>query len=93
MRMDNTTLTLHIVNLLAPALAVGGGVSFFRLGARFHRPLLGFLGRAIVNVLVGCTVLVLGLVLGAEDGKMITYAGMIVAVALSQWVLMRGWQA
>jgi hypothetical protein len=47
----------------------------------------------IVNVLVGCAVLVLGLLLGAEDGKMITYAGLIVAVAFSQWALMRGWTA
>jgi hypothetical protein len=93
MRMDITTLTLHIVNLLAPALVVGGIVSVFRLGARVHRPILGLLGRMMVNVLVGCAVLVLGLVMGSEDGKMITYAGLIVAVAFSQWVLMRGWQA
>jgi hypothetical protein len=43
----------------------------------------------IVNVLV----LAAGLVLFGNDGKMATYAAMVLASAVCQWVLWRGWKA
>lgn len=42
----------------------------------------------IVNVIV----LAAGLVFFGNDGKMATYAVMVLASALSQWVLARGWR-
>ena len=43
----------------------------------------------IVNVFV----LVAGLVFFSNDGKMATYAAMVVTAALSQWVMCKGWKA
>ena len=33
-----------------------------------------------------------GLVLSGRDGKMLTYAALVVACATCQWVLVRGWK-
>ena len=38
-------------------------------------------------------VLAAGLVLWGRDGKMLTYAALVVACATCQWVLVRGWKA
>ena len=42
---------------------------------------------------VGVAVLAAGLVLWGRDGKMLTYAALVVACATCQWVLVRGWKA
>jgi hypothetical protein len=38
-------------------------------------------------------VLVAGLVLFSQDGKLLTYAAMALMAAIAQWLLMRGWRA
>lgn len=38
-------------------------------------------------------VLAAGLVFFGNDGKMLTYAGLVLVSAFCQWVLRRGWQA
>ena len=45
----------------------------------------------ILPMLAG--VLAAGLVLWGRDGKMLTYAALVVACATCQWVLVRGWKA
>ena len=37
-------------------------------------------------------VLVAGLVFFGRDGKMATYAALVLAIASSQWLLLRGWR-
>ena len=76
----------HFVNLFAPAVGLGviaagatkllwrrelAGVAWYRLG--------GWASAATAAVLV------LGLVIFASDGKMATYAAMVVACALALW--------
>jgi hypothetical protein len=34
-----------------------------------------------------------GLLLFGHDGKMATYAALVLAAALCQWLLLRGWKA
>ena len=41
---------------------------------------------------VGVAVLVAGLVVLGRDGKMLTYAALVLACATCQWFLVRGWR-
>jgi len=92
-QMDIITLTLYVADFFAPAIAMGLAVSFVNLNASKGRSELGKWTRFFVNTLVGCFVLMAGLVLFGEDGKMSTYAALVLCVGASQWVLTRGWRS
>lgn len=79
----------HLLNFFFPALAVALLMAALlrlpyvrRLSVRpirpWHRPFK-------VNFLVGCAVLLLGLVIFGRDGKMATYFMLVGAMAVSQW--------
>jgi len=89
--MDIITLTLFIGDLLAPALAMGLALSFINVSAESAPAVLGRRARFFANTLVGCIVLIGGLIYFGEDGKMATYALLVLCVAASQWFLTRGW--
>ena len=81
----------HLLNLFAPAAAIAvllvlGGRLF-----KFDSPRTLLL-QVMLQLLVGSAVLVAGLVLWGRDGKMLTYAALVVATASCQWVLGRGWK-
>ena len=46
-----------------------------------------------LNFLAGAAALVGGLVLFGRDGKMLTYAAMLVAIASAQWLGGRAWRS
>ena len=88
----------HILNLLAPAASVALLlVLLSRIFSRFltsKRPLAQSIWvQAAIIFIVNTIVLVAGLVFFGNDGKMATYAAMVLAAAVCQWVLWRGWQA
>jgi membrane-bound acyltransferase YfiQ involved in biofilm formation len=88
----------HIVNFLAPAAGVALLlVLFSRVFSRFlasKRPLAQSISaQAAIIFIVNVIVLVAGLVFFGNDGKMATYAAMVLAAAVCQWVLWRGWRA
>ena len=82
----------HLLNFVAPAvfvallLVLGGRL----LGAK-GGTLAGWRQWAVVFV-VGLVVLAAGLALWGRDGKMLTYAALVVATATCQWALLRGWK-
>ena len=82
----------HLLNFVAPALALALGVT---LGAYFFMnkrpPALSPRAQFAINLIVNCMVLALGLLLG-RDGKMASYAAMSLACASSQWLMASGWQ-
>lgn len=83
----------HTLNFMAPAAAVAlllvlCGRLF---GAAGGAAMAGWRRFAIVFV-VGLAVLAAGLVVLGRDGKMLTYAALVVATATCQWVLGRGWR-
>ena len=71
--------------VLAPVVALAGR---WLGGAR--QPLLRQIG---VNAGVGLAVLVAGLVLTGHDGRMVTYAALVLALATAQAVMSRAWRA
>jgi hypothetical protein len=83
----------HLVNFLAPAFAVAmalaiGGHFFIKKGAAAP----GFIAQAAINFIAGAAALILGLWLFGRDGKMASYAALLVLTTTSQWVGGRGWR-
>lgn len=83
----------HWLNFLAPALFLSLGL----VGC--SRMLFGKLPQAhawwlqvAINLIVGSAVLCAGLWWFGRDGKIATYAALVVLMALCQWVLSRGWR-
>jgi hypothetical protein len=91
--MGPLDLLLHVAGFLAPALAVALLVSLLsRLllpGMTANR---SWSLSLIANFLVGATALAAGLVLFGRDGKMLTYAALVLGCAGAEWAVSRGWR-
>lgn len=78
---------------MAPAAALA---ALLVLGGRFIRSkgalAISWRAQLAINFVVGCVALVTGLVVLGRDGKMLTYAVLVLACASCQWVLVRGWR-
>ena len=90
-------LTDHLLNFIAPAAVVALLlVLSSRVFSRFlvsKKPVTqSILGQAAIIFIVNVVILAAGLVFFGNDGKMATYAAMVLASAASQWVLARGWR-
>jgi hypothetical protein len=85
-------LARHLLSFIAPALAVAMVVS---LAARLVLPRSATPVRwwvsFAVDFVAGVVVLGAGLWFFGHDGKMATYAALVVAVATCQWLIGRGW--
>jgi hypothetical protein len=92
--MGPLDLLLHLLSFVAPALAVALLVS---LAARILQPKRPGARRwwvsPAINFIVGAAVLAGGLWYFGRDGKMATYAALVLACASSQWLLGRGWRS
>ena len=66
---------------------------FFSRYFRSKRPLVtGLWAQAAIVFIVNLALLVAGLVYFGSDGKMASYALLVVGAASCQWVLLRGWK-
>ena len=91
--MGFTALLDHLANLLLPALVVGPLLALFarilrQPGAARH----AWWQQSAINAVAGIFALVGGLVYFGHDGKMETYAAMVLLCATAQFVTTRGWQ-
>lgn len=87
-------LLMHLLNFLAPAAFVAlSMVVAGRLAAGKTTPSLRCWMQAAINFAVGALALLLGLWLFGRDGKMATYAALVVFAGTSQWLMGRGWRA
>ena len=87
----------HILNFLAPAAALALLlVLLSQIFSRFlasKKPLTqSIYAQAAIIFIVNVLVLAAGLMLFGNDGKMATYAALVLASAVCQWVLWRGWR-
>ena len=90
-------LTDHLLNFMAPAAFVALGlVLLVRLFARFFRskrPVAsGLWAQAAIVFISSLVVLAAGLVSFGVDGKMASYAALVLGAASCQWVLWRSWK-
>jgi hypothetical protein len=90
-------LTNHIFNFIAPAACVA------LLLVLLSRLCFGFFtskkpvaqawwAQAAIIFIVGVGILTAGLVILGRDGKVLTYAALVLGAAVCQWILMRGWR-
>lgn len=82
------SLLLHLLNFVAPACAVAAWmalVSPISMG-RFPQ-WRSWRRQFLVNSVIGVGVLLLGLLWFGNDGKVVTYAAMVLACASTQWLL------
>ena len=90
-------LTDHLLNFIAPAAVVA--LLLVLLGRVFSRFLVSkrllaqsIWAQAAIIFIVNVSVLAAGLVLFGNDGKMATYAAMVLAAAICQWILFKSWK-
>ena len=82
----------HVLNLIAPAAVVA---LLLMLGSRVWQVFFmsnrgtarSFIARTAIIFTVNLTVLCAGLVLFGHDGKMLTYAAMLLAASVTLWAL------
>lgn len=88
--MGPLDLLNHLLNFVAPALALGAALAYLapvfiknKAVARTRT------AQAAINVVAGALALLAGLVFFGRDGKMLSYAALVLATASSQWWAMR----
>jgi hypothetical protein len=92
--MGPLDLLNHLLNFLAPALWMAVLVTWTaRLFMRKKSVAVSFSSQIAINFSTAVGVLVLGLWFFGHDGKMATYAGMVLLSATSQWLMLRAWRA
>ena len=91
--MNLLDILIHLLSFAAPAFAVALLVT---LAARLILPAPAAGGRwwapFLANFVVGLAILGAGLWYFGRDGKMMTYAALVVGVATSQWLMARAWR-
>lgn len=92
--MGPLDLLNHLLNFLAPALWMAVLVTLAsRLFMKKKSLALSLRAQMTVNFVSAAGALVLGLWFFGHDGKMATYAGMVLLSATSQWLMLRAWRA
>jgi len=88
--MGPLDLLNHLLNFAAPALVVGLLLAILAPVLYRKVPVAHSLrAQAAINFIAGLVALLVGLVFFGRDGKMATYAAMVLACAASQWWSMR----
>ncbi|MBX3658637.1 MAG: hypothetical protein KF740_09415 [Ramlibacter sp.] len=91
--MGPLDLLLHLLNFLAPALFVALVLTLLaRLFMKNKAVALAWYAQAAINFVAGVAALGAGLAFFGRDGKMATYAALVVACAASQWAVGRHWR-
>jgi hypothetical protein len=90
--MGPLDFTFHVLGFAAPALFVALAVTFAARFVGVAPASLRWWAQAAINFTAGLGVLAAGLWYFGVDGKMATYAGLVVAVAAVQWLCGRGWK-
>ena len=89
--MGPIDVLLHLAGFAAPAFALGVGVALAARWFRLDRSGRAWWAASVINFSVGLAVLAGGLWAFGRDGKMATYAALVVAVATTQWLAGRAW--
>jgi hypothetical protein len=91
--MSALALLNHLLNFALPAVFVGGVLA---LCGRFLMPRKpgtpAIWAQFAINTIAGVLVLLAGLVVTGHDGRIASYAALVVVCGTVQWLLQRGWR-
>jgi hypothetical protein len=91
--MSLSGVLLHLFNFALPALVVGCLLAITSpLLLKKSRSHHSWLTQSAMNAAAGLLVMLGGLWIFGHDGKMLTYAAMVMACASSQWFAARAWR-
>ncbi len=91
--MGPLDLLNHLLNFVAPALFIAVLLAFLARVVVRRAPAAPALWKQMTfNFAAGVLVLLAGLWFFGRDGKMATYAALVVACASVQWLQLRGWR-
>jgi len=83
----------HLLNFVAPALVVGLLVAVLApLLMKKARPHHTWLTQGAINSVAGLLALLVGLFFFGRDGKMASYAAMLLVCGSSQWFAAKAWR-
>jgi len=83
----------HLLNFIAPALVVGLLVAAMApVLMKKSRPHHSWLIQSAINSGANLLVLLAGMLIFGHDGKMATYAAMVITCASSQWISGKAWR-
>ena len=83
----------HLLNFIAPAIVVGLLVAALApMFMKKARPNHSWLTQGAINTVACGLVLLGGLVVFGHDGKMATYAAMVMACGSCQWFGAKAWR-
>jgi len=89
--MGSMTLLNHLVNFAAPALWLALLLPWLaRLLIRKRPSAYSLQAQMAVIFVAGLVVLLLGLALFGQDGKMLTYLSLVATAATGQWLMRKG---
>ncbi len=96
--MSAYLLINHLLNFMAPAallalLLVVMARLFFGLFKSKKPFFKTWWAQAAIIFVVNVIILTAGLLFFGHDGKMLTYAALVLGAAFCQWLLLRGWKA
>ena len=89
--MGLLALLIHLINFAAPALWLALLLPWLARWLIRKRPSAYSLKAQMALIFIaGLVILLLGLVLFGQDGKMVTYLALVVTAATSQWLMRKG---
>lgn len=92
--MGPLDMLIHLAGFAAPALVLAPLLALAgRLMGSGARSPAGWWTHTGLNAVAGLVVLAAGLWHYGRDGKMMTYAALVVVMASTQWALGRAWRA
>ena len=77
----------HLMNFALPALAVSLGITAWGAFQFRRQNRLRWIWRWLINLMGGLAVLIGGLVITGNDGKMATYGALVLVCATLEWAL------
>jgi hypothetical protein len=83
---------LHAMNFVAPALFLALLLPLANRWVMRQPASLAWWAQGLILFAVGLSALLGGLVFFGTDGKMLSYAALVLACASGQWALGRGWK-
>lgn len=86
-------MVLHLLFFFLPALALAASSVLYGAWRFRNGTFLPWTRRWALNAAAGALVLLAGLVVFDNDGKIATYAALVVVSATVEWLLQKGWRA